>query len=220
MTPSAQRRPILKIAATMRQMMPRVIKGATSLTLVDQDRHISTHDRPNETPDSLCLERSTHYRFRMHTERAEAKRQSRSPSVAATARGRPLALLRASLRTLEWLTPPAGQTDLPKLDSFAKFSFDARLGAEASHSARGTQRGAVNLRTPSEKNSYPGRCQVSYVKCPSCGLRLSARSPRMTCPRCLLRRRGRFDLIPVAQIASQSAPPTPISVDHADLPTG
>lgn len=38
---------------------------------------------------------------------------------------------------------------------------------------------------------------MPHVQCPSCGLRMSAAPAPHSCPRCLVRRRGRFELVPV-----------------------
>jgi hypothetical protein len=42
---------------------------------------------------------------------------------------------------------------------------------------------------------------MSHVQCPNCGTRLLAASAPTSCQRCLVRRRGRFELVPASLFA-------------------
>jgi hypothetical protein len=63
---------------------------------------------------------------------------------------------------------------------------------------------------------------MSHLQCPSCGLRLAARSAPSACPRCLLRGRDRFELV-AADLSSPQDLHTPnarLMVDRdASFPT-
>jgi hypothetical protein len=43
---------------------------------------------------------------------------------------------------------------------------------------------------------------MSHLQCPSCGLKITPRAATTDCPRCLVRGRGRFTLVPAAAVAS------------------
>lgn len=50
---------------------------------------------------------------------------------------------------------------------------------------------------------------MSHLQCPTCGIRFATRSAPApsACPRCLLRRRGRFELVSGSDHSLQSQPP-------------
>ena len=51
---------------------------------------------------------------------------------------------------------------------------------------------------------------MPLVQCPGCGMRLAAAAAPFTCPRCLVRRRGRFDMEPASAIAGREWRRSPV----------
>jgi hypothetical protein len=53
---------------------------------------------------------------------------------------------------------------------------------------------------------------MSHLHCPDCGLSIAAISAPSICPRCLVRRRGRFEMVTGPEFA---LPPSPAMVARA-----
>jgi hypothetical protein len=52
---------------------------------------------------------------------------------------------------------------------------------------------------------------MSHLRCPSCGIQISVLRAPTVCPRCLVRRRGRFEMVAVSVFAPPPSQVVPSS---------